>query len=132
MYEIMWYVNGNDISTTVEEPENSSIYKKWEQVNVKAEFILKRTISSDLFDHIIKCKSAHEIWRTLDRFFNKKNKARLEILENKLANTTQGNLSISEYFLKIKNLCSEISLLNPEELISEARNEKNSHSWIEA
>ena len=38
-----------------------------------------------------------------------------------MANTTQGNLSISEYFLKIKNLCSEISLLNPEEAISEAR-----------
>ena len=109
MYEIMWYVDGNDISPTVEEPENSSIYKKWEQINVKAEFILKRTISSDLFDYIIKCKSSHEIWRTLDRFFNKKNKARLEILENKLANTTQGNLSISKYFLKIKNLCSEIS-----------------------
>ena len=53
--------------------------------------------------------------------FNKKNEARLQILENELANTMQGNLSISEYFLKIKNLCSEISLLNPEEAISEAR-----------
>lgn len=31
------------------------------------------------------------------------------------------NLSVADYFLKIKNLCSEISLLNPEEAISEAR-----------
>jgi len=82
---------------------------------------LKRSISHGLFDHIIRCNSAHEIWRTLDGLFNKKDEARLQILENELANTTQGNLSISEYFLKIKNLCSEISLLNPEEAISEAR-----------
>jgi len=42
-------------------------------------------------------------------------------LENEIANTTQDNLSISEYFLKIKNPCSEISLLNSKEAISEAR-----------
>ena len=53
--------------------------------------------------------------------FNKKNEARLQILENELANTTQGNLFIVEYFLKIKNLYSEISLLNLEEAISEER-----------
>ncbi|XP_010327556.1 uncharacterized protein [Solanum lycopersicum] len=100
---------------------NYKSYKKWKQVNAKAEFIVKRTISSDLFDHIIKSKSAHEIWRTLDHLFNKKNEARLQILENELANTTQGNLFIVEYFLKIKNLYSEISLLNREEAILEAR-----------
>ena len=38
-----------------------------------------------------------------------------------MANTTQGNLFIVEYFLKIKNLYSEISLSNWEEAISEAR-----------
>jgi len=64
---------------------------------------------------------AQEIWQTLDRLFKEKDEARLQILENELVNTTQGNLSISDYFLNIKNLCSEISLLNPEEAISEAQ-----------
>ena len=68
----------------------------------------------------MKCKSAHEIW-TLDLLFNRKNEARLQILENELANSTQGNFSIAEYFLKIKKLCSEISLLNWEEAIMEAQ-----------
>ncbi|KAH0714411.1 hypothetical protein KY284_007316 [Solanum tuberosum] len=36
-----------------------------------------------------RCKSAHEIWRTLDQLFNKKNEAQLQILENELANTIQ-------------------------------------------
>ncbi|TMW99638.1 hypothetical protein EJD97_002246 [Solanum chilense] len=85
--EHLWDVfNGNDTSPRVDEAENSSAYRKWKQVNAKAEFILKRTISSSLFDHIIK-----------------------------------GKLSISEYFLKVKNLCFEISLLNPKEANSEAR-----------
>ncbi|XP_077237257.1 uncharacterized protein LOC143878926 [Tasmannia lanceolata] len=89
--------------------------------NAKAEFLLKRSISHDLFEHIIGCKSESEIWTTLDGLLNKKNMARLQMLENELANTTQGGLSISQFFLKIKNLCSKISLLDPEEPISEAR-----------
>ncbi|KAH0708313.1 hypothetical protein KY284_009740 [Solanum tuberosum] len=93
MGEDLWdVVNGSNTSPPDDGPKNSSAYKKWKQVNAKAEFILKRTVSSDLFDHIIKCKSAHEIWRTLDHLFNKKNEARLQILENELASTTQAIL----------------------------------------
>ena len=38
-----------------------------------------------------------------------------------MTSVVQGGFSISQYFLKVKNLCSEISLLEPEEAISEAR-----------
>ncbi|XP_020258516.1 uncharacterized protein LOC109834912 [Asparagus officinalis] len=34
---------------------------------------------------------------------------------------SRGESSISEFFIKVKNLCSEINTLNPEESISEAR-----------
>jgi len=120
--EDLWdVVNGSNTTSLTYEQGNADTFKRWKQLNAKAEFVLKRSISHSLFDHIMRCNSAHEIWRTLDRLFNKKDEARLQILENELANTTQDNLSISEYFLKIKNLCLEISLLNPEEAISEAR-----------
>ena len=63
--EYFWdVVNGNDTSPPANGLENTSTFKKWKHVNAKAEFIMKRTISSCLFDHILKCKSAHEIWRT--------------------------------------------------------------------
>ena len=52
--------------------------------------------------------------------FNK-NESHLQLVENELAYTTQGNISISEYFLIIKNLYFEICLLNSEEAIFEAR-----------
>ena len=78
--EDLWdIVNGNDTSPPADGPKNNSVYKKWKQVNAKEEFILKRTISSNLFDHIVKYKSAHKIWRTLDHLFNKKIEARLQI-----------------------------------------------------
>ncbi|ESQ46681.1 hypothetical protein EUTSA_v10000559mg, partial [Eutrema salsugineum] len=42
-------------------------------------------------------------------------------VENRLANAQQGESSISEFFIKVKNFCSEINTLNSEESISEAR-----------
>ena len=51
----------------------------------------------------------------------RENTARLQFLENKLAVVTQGNFSIEEYFLKVKNLCSEISKLDVEEPVSDSR-----------
>ncbi|XP_059306260.1 uncharacterized protein LOC132057657 [Lycium ferocissimum] len=120
--EDLWdVVNGSYTSPPTDGPKNSSAYKKWKQINVKAEFILKRSISHNLFDHIIRCKSATRYGGPSIGRSTRRMKLPLRILENELANTTQGNLSIAEYFLKIKNLCSEISLLNPDEAISEAR-----------
>ena len=46
---------------------------------------------------------------------------RLQFLENKLAGMTQENLLVSEYFLKIKSLCYEISESDTEEPMSNAR-----------
>ncbi|TMW86039.1 hypothetical protein EJD97_022037 [Solanum chilense] len=106
--EDFWDVNGNNTSPPADGPNNSSIYKKWKQVNAKAKFILNRTISFGLFHHIMKCKSANEIWSILDRLFNKKNKAQLKIFENQFANTTQE--AISEARMKrivIRGLKSE-------------------------
>ncbi|KAI4346247.1 hypothetical protein L6164_013315 [Bauhinia variegata] len=73
-----------------------------------------------MFEHIIHCKSTNEIWQTFDRLFNKKDVARLQLLENQLANASQGDFSIAQFFLKIKNLCSKISALDQEEPIFEA------------
>ncbi|KAF3631452.1 Protein OSCA1 [Capsicum annuum] len=88
--EDLWnIVNRSNTSPPIDGPKNDGAYKKWKQTNAKAEFILKRTVSSRLFDHIIRCKLAHEKWRTFDQLFNKKNEDRLQILENELANANQ-------------------------------------------
>lgn len=119
--EDLWNVVGGDKTTPPESIEgNAEDVKKWRSLNSKAKFALKRSISHGLFEHIIKCKSANEIWETLNLLYNKKDVSRLQMLENESANATQGELSISQFFVKIKNLCSETSLLDPDEPISEA------------
>ncbi|KAF8405092.1 hypothetical protein HHK36_009990 [Tetracentron sinense] len=86
----LWDVNGgNEVEVPPNNPENAEILKKWRITNAKAEFILKRSISHGLFDHIMGCKSASDIWTTLDGLFNRKDVARLQLLENELANTSQ-------------------------------------------
>ncbi|KAG6500760.1 hypothetical protein ZIOFF_040613 [Zingiber officinale] len=111
----------NGVVAPEDAPANAEVLKNWKQRNAKAKFVLKRSISHEIFEHIMGCASAREIWDTLDRLFNKKNEARLQLLENELAVAKQDGMSCSEFFLKVKNLCSEISLLNPEKKISNAR-----------
>lgn len=100
--EDLWEVVGGDNKVAPTPTDtNADAVKKWRTSNARAEFVLKRSISHDLFDHIVGCKSASQIWDTLSALLNKKNVARLQYLENEFAQTTQGELSISEFFLKI-------------------------------
>ncbi|KAG7551025.1 Zinc finger CCHC-type [Arabidopsis thaliana x Arabidopsis arenosa] len=120
--EDLWdVVGGSSTSPPTGDAATAEATKEWTRKNAKAEFALKRSISSGVFEHVSRCTSASSIWQALDRLFNKKNEARLQLLENELANAKQGESSISEFFIKVKNLCSEINNLNPEESISDAR-----------
>uniref|UniRef100_A0A0D3BKX7 Retrotransposon gag domain-containing protein n=1 Tax=Brassica oleracea var. oleracea TaxID=109376 RepID=A0A0D3BKX7_BRAOL len=120
--EDLWdVVGGNNTTPPRGNAATPEATKEWTRKNAKAEFALKRSISSSIFEHVSRCTSASSIWQALDQLFNKKNEAKLQLLENELADAKQGESSISEFFIKVKNLCSEINTLNPEESISEAR-----------
>ena len=53
--------------------------------------------------------------------FSKKNDARLQLLENELLSVAQREMTISQFFYKVKSLCREISELDPTSRISESR-----------
>jgi hypothetical protein len=83
-------------------------------------FVLKTTIEDDLVEHIRDMETPNEAWETLAKLFSKKNEARLQLLEKELEGISQGTMSINKYFTKVKNICHEISQLDPEEMASEA------------
>jgi hypothetical protein len=87
----------------------------------KAMFVLKTTIKEDLLEHIRDADTPKTAWETLEKLFSKKNEALLQLLEKELAGISQGTLTISQYFTKVKSICREISQLEPEEKIGEAR-----------
>ncbi|KAG8364043.1 hypothetical protein BUALT_Bualt19G0085100 [Buddleja alternifolia] len=86
--------------------------RKWRIKCGKAMFALRTSISKEFIDHVREVDSPKELWDTLEALFMKKNTSRLQFLENELAGLTQGDMSISQYFLKVKNLCAEISELD--------------------
>ncbi|KAJ7008160.1 hypothetical protein NC653_007004 [Populus alba x Populus x berolinensis] len=64
--EDLWeVVSGDDTAA----PENVDSLDQWTQNNTKEDFVLKRSISHALFEHVLRCKSASEIWQ---RLYNKK------------------------------------------------------------
>ncbi|KAG6468161.1 hypothetical protein ZIOFF_072732 [Zingiber officinale] len=105
--EDLWdVVSTNGVVAPANIIENAEAFKKWKQQNAKAEFVLKRSISHGIFEHIIGCESAREIWQTLDRLFNKKNEAQLQMLENELAVTKQEGWAQQPSLEELENLLS--------------------------
>ncbi|GJM85293.1 hypothetical protein PR202_ga01730 [Eleusine coracana subsp. coracana] len=83
-------------------------------------FVLKTTIEEDLLEHIRDAETPKAAWETLGKLFSKKNEARLQLLENELSCISQGTMTVSQYFAKVKSICREISQLEPKEKVSEA------------
>ncbi|KAG6424918.1 hypothetical protein SASPL_115341 [Salvia splendens] len=102
-------------------PQNGEARRKWKIKCGKALFALRTPTSMDYIDHVRNVQSPKEAWETLDRLFTQTNTMRLQFLENELAGTIQNKLTISEYFLKVKSLCSEISELDAEGVVKEAQ-----------
>ena len=103
----MWdLIEGDDTQILADTPQNAELRRKWKIKCGKALFTLRTLINKEYIDHIRDLKSPKQVWETLQKLFTKKNIARLQFLENELVMVTQGNFSIEEYFLKVKNLCS--------------------------
>lgn len=95
-------------------PENVELQRKWKIKCGKALFALRTSINKEFIDHVRDVSSPKDVWDTLERIFSKKNTARLQFLENDLAMLKQEGMSMSEYFLRVKNICAEISELDAE------------------
>jgi hypothetical protein len=114
-------VAGSEVVPPAKETDQGEPLRKWKIKAGKAMFVLKTTIEEDLLEHIREADTPKTAWETLEKLFSKKNEARLQLLDNELAGISQGTLTISQYFTKVKSICREISQLQPEEKISEAR-----------
>ncbi|XP_057518481.1 uncharacterized protein LOC130799401 [Amaranthus tricolor] len=108
-------VDSDKESTVVE----NEAFRRWNIKADKAMYVLKTTIDKELVEYIRKAETPKVAWDTLATLFSKKNDARLQMLESELMTISQGDLTINQYFKKVKSLCSEIAELDPEEKISE-------------
>lgn len=114
-------ISGDESVIPQDTQQNAESRRKWKIKCGKALFALRTSISKEYIEHVRDIKSPKQVWETLERLFTQKNTMQLQFLEHELVGMTQGNLSISEYFMKIKTLCGEISELDADEPISSAR-----------
>ncbi|RWR74934.1 Integrase, catalytic core [Cinnamomum micranthum f. kanehirae] len=114
-------ISGDNAVIPEDTSQNADLWRKWKIKCGKALFALRTSISQDYIARVRDVSSPKQVWEILERLFTQKNTMRLQYLENELAGMTQGTLSIPEYFLKVKTLCAEISELDTEEPVSDAR-----------
>ena len=86
MSQGLWdVVGGSGTTPSRKDATTAEATKEWTQKNAKAEFALKCTISSSVFEQVLRCAYAIYIQQELDQLVNKKNEAMLQLLENKLS-----------------------------------------------
>ncbi|KAH0722906.1 hypothetical protein KY290_005570 [Solanum tuberosum] len=124
-------VNGSEVTQPEAEDANGTL-RKWKIKAGKAMLALKTTIDEDVLEHVRDAKTPKEACRdTLAALFSKKNDARLQLLESELLSTKQRNMTIAQYFHKVKRICHEISNLNSTTPIGETRGWPNQPSLVE-
>ncbi|XP_022026663.1 uncharacterized protein LOC110927306 [Helianthus annuus] len=120
------YLQGKDLwqvmnGTKTRQPTNdiNSTIGKWQVKATRVMFIIKTTVDEDVLDHIQDLEFPKQAWDTLETLFTKKD-AQLQLVKGELMTASQGDLPISQYFQKIKNLCREIGELDPQSRVSDA------------
>ncbi|GMP23676.1 hypothetical protein CsSME_00001190 [Camellia sinensis var. sinensis] len=115
------YLQGQDLweivdgkKTASPGEENAEALRKWQSKARKTMFVLRTTVQKELLEYIRKAMTPKLVWDTFAALFSKTNDARFQYLENELTAVAQRSMTISQYFVKIKTLCNEISQLDSE------------------
>ena len=113
------YLQGQDLweiirGNNVKPPTDDATLKKW-NINIgNAMFIIKS-------QHKKKVKTSKEASDTFAMIFSRKNNTRLQLLKNEPLSVSRQDMTINEYFNKIKFLSYEISELDHTATIFEFR-----------
>ncbi|CAM9003921.1 unnamed protein product [Rhodiola kirilowii] len=118
-YELWEIFAGSKTSPLSKEKKDE--YKKWAMKAGRPLYAIKTTIDKSPLARIMYAETPKEAWDTLESLFSQKNDARLQLLEKELMNDSQCTMSISEYFLKVKNLCREMEQLDPKSKFGDDR-----------
>ena len=117
----LWEVVGGGEVTQPATEDANGILRKWKIKAGKAMFALKTTIEEEMLEHIRDAKTPKKAWDIFVTLFSKKNDTRLQLLENELLSMAQRDMTIAQYFHKVKSICREISELDPTAPIGETR-----------
>ncbi|KAL0454918.1 UNVERIFIED_CONTAM: hypothetical protein Slati_0831000 [Sesamum latifolium] len=82
--------------------ENSDDFEKWMRVDCMVTTWLLNSISKDNVDAFLYTAYAHELWTELEQRFGECNGPLLYQIQREIASISQGALSVTAYFTKLK------------------------------
>ena len=83
----------------------------WKIKTGKVLFAIKTSIEEEMLEHIRRVDTPKAAWDTFATLFSKKNDVRLQLLKNELMSVAQRDMTITQYFTKVKSLYCKISKL---------------------
>lgn len=94
-------------------PATSPTHFQWERCNAVVLLWLFSSVSKDLFRGLVYATDAASVWADLQERFDKVCGTRIYALHRDIARLSQGSVSISVYFSKLKQLWDELTSLAP-------------------
>jgi hypothetical protein len=102
------------VDGSIPKPQTGDVFhQSWLRNNSIVSSWILNAISKDLTSTVIYCSSAAEMWSVLKDQFHQKNGPKVFQLKRDLLACTQGNLSVSAYYTKIRSLWEELSEFKP-------------------
>ncbi|GAV78181.1 UBN2_3 domain-containing protein [Cephalotus follicularis] len=100
------------IDGSCEKPsENSPLLHQWERCNAIVLSWIMNTVSKELFNGIVYSTNAQSVWKDLKERFDKINGSRIFSIHREIGSLVQGNMTISVYFTKLRQLWDEYASL---------------------
>ncbi|KAA0053143.1 keratin, type II cytoskeletal 1-like [Cucumis melo var. makuwa] len=106
------YLTSTGSSSTSATRTPNPEYKVWKRHNRLISPWLLGSMSEEILNQMVHCKSAKEIWGTLQGIFSSRYLAQAMQFKNKLHNIKKGSMSLKEYFLKIQQCVDALASIN--------------------
>jgi len=98
------FVDGSLTKPEINSPEGHA----WERCNSTVIAWLHNVIDKNLHGWVAYVETAKELWSDLKDHYSQDNEIGIHQLKRDIALTSQGNLSIAQYFTKLKTLWDEL------------------------
>ncbi|KAK3037908.1 hypothetical protein RJ639_031799 [Escallonia herrerae] len=99
------------INGSIEQPsekDQPTEYALWNQCNSMILSWLTHSVEPDLAKGVIHAKTAYQVWEDFKDQFSQKNAPAIYQIQNSLASFSQGTMTVSTYFTKLKGLWDEL------------------------
>ncbi|KAJ0981423.1 hypothetical protein J5N97_009678 [Dioscorea zingiberensis] len=87
----------------------NTTYQQWLQQDQLVLSALLSSLSEEILGQVLFLSTSAEVWEALGRMFSSGSKARVMQIRMQLANVKKGDLSITDYFNRVKSLADTLS-----------------------